>query len=98
MNEVIIQVLSLAQVLLLAAAVPLSLIAWYGFRGTSWGRVLSPLPVIEVSFALGLSMYLLNLDAGMLYLVQAILFGVGVASTVFFTYRLTRLVSGGVRS
>lgn len=44
------QVLSLATVVVLAAAFPLSLVAARGFRGAPFGSVLRPIPVVVAAY------------------------------------------------
>lgn len=90
-----IHILTFVQTLLLSMALPLSIIAAYGSRGTQWGGVLAPLPVIEVSFILGIAMSLLHYDSGSLLLVQALVFAVGVLGTTVVAFRLVRLAMGG---
>ncbi|MXR19525.1 hypothetical protein [Halobacterium bonnevillei] len=79
------------------AALPLSLLAAYGFRGTPWGRVLSPLPVMEVAFSIGLGIGILG-GSGDWLLVQAGAYGVGVVAVSLLSFRLARLATGGVRT
>lgn len=78
------------------AALPLSLLAAYGFRGTPWGRVLSPLPVMEVAFGVGIGVELLG-SGGWLFL-QVAAYGVGVVSVSVIAFRLARIASGGART
>ncbi|USZ68369.1 hypothetical protein NGM10_01190 [Halorussus salilacus] len=47
---VVERILSLATVLVLAATLPLSLVAIRGFRGAPFGAVLRPLPVVLVAY------------------------------------------------
>lgn len=44
------RILAFATVLVLAATLPLSLVAVRGFRGAPFGRVLRPLPVVFVAY------------------------------------------------
>lgn len=98
MSATTLEVLALVQTLLMAAALPLSTIAAYGFRDTPWGAVLRPLPVIELSFIVGIAMSLLEYDTGRLLLVQALVFGVGVLGTMVASIHLARIARGGVRA
>jgi|GEM_PF-5468618 len=94
----LIDVIVYAVVLVLAATVPVSLIAARGTRGTRWGRILRLLPLIEVSFLFALSMSLLRYDVEPYVPLQLGGFLVGVLCSAAFAFRLTRLVSGGGRS
>lgn len=84
------------------AALPLSVVAAYGFRGTPWGRVLAPLPVMEVAFAVGTGITILNGGApegdGALVVVQTAAYGVGVVAVSLVAFRLGRIATGGVRA
>lgn len=97
MSASTLEIFAFLQTLLMAAALPLSTIAAYGFRGTPWGGVLLPLPLIEASFIVGIAMSLLQYDTGSLLLVQALVFGVGVVGTTVSSFRLARIAWGGVR-
>lgn len=79
------------------AALPLSLFAAYGFRGTPWGRVLTPLPVMEVAFSVGLGISILD-GGGDWLLVQAVAYGIGVLAVSLISFHLARLATGGVRT
>jgi hypothetical protein len=79
------------------AALPLSLIAAYGFRGTPWGRVLAPLPVMELAFAAALAITILG-GSGDWLVVEMVAYGVGVVSVSLVAFRLARIVSGGARA
>lgn len=79
------------------AALPLSVVAAYGFRGTPWGRVLAPLPVMEVAFAAGLAIAILEGEGDWL-IVQMISYGIGVVAVSLIAFRLARIATGGVRA
>lgn len=79
------------------AALPLSLLAAYGYRGTPWGRVLSPLPVMEVAFSVGLGITILG-GGGDWLVVQSVVYSVGVVAVSLVSFRLARLLTGGVRT
>lgn len=98
MSESTVHILAFIQTLLLTTALPLSCIAAYGARGTRWGSVLRPIPVVEVSFIVGISMGILHYDTGVLLLVQALVFAVGVLATTVISFRLARLARGGVKA
>lgn len=98
MIELALDVLTFVQAALLFAGLPLSLIAAYGFRGTPWGRVLVPLPVVELAFGVGLGFGLVGANEGALAVVRAVCFAVGVLGVVLLTFRLSRIASGGVRA
>lgn len=98
MIELALHVFTFVQAAILFAALPLSVIAAYGFRGTPWGRVLTPLPVVELSFAIGLGIGLIDGFDGTLALVRAACFAVGVLGVTVITFRLSRIASGGVRA
>lgn len=93
-----IELLAFVQTILLSIALPLSTIAAYGSRGTQWGAVVAPLPVIEVSFIIGIAISLLDYDTGTLVLVQAVVFGIGVVATSLAAIRLVKLAIGGSRA
>lgn len=95
--ETVLAVLVYVQAALVFVAFPLSLIAAYGFRGTPWGRVLVPLPVMEVAFGVGLGVRLLDAGGDWLYL-QVVAYGVGVVAITVIAYRLSRVAAGGVRA
>lgn len=97
MSASALEVLAFTQTLLMASALPLSVIAAYGFRGTPWGGVLVPLPFVELSFIIGIAMSLLEYDTGQLLLVQALVFAVGVVGTTIASFRLAKIAWGGVR-
>lgn len=98
MSASTLEILAFVQTLLMAAAIPLSTVAAYGFSDTPWGAVLRPLPVIELSFIVGIAMSLLEYDTGPLLLVQALVFGVGVLGTTVASVHLARIAWGGVRA
>lgn len=93
-----IELLAFVQTIILSIALPLSTIAAYGSRGTQWGGVVAPLPVIELSFIIGIAMGLLDYDTGTLLLVQAVVFSVGVVGTTIVAIRLMKLATGGIRA
>lgn len=98
MIDFILEVLTYVQAAFLFTALPLSVIAAYGFRGTPWGRVLTPLPVIELSFAIGLGIGLIDAMEGPLASVRAVCFAIGVIGVALIAFRLSRIASGGVRA
>lgn len=97
MIETTLSILEYLQAAFVLTALPLSAIAAYGFRGTPWGRVLIPLPVMDVAFGVGLGIGLLDFGGDWLYL-QAVAFGVGVVAVSVTAFRLARLASGGART
>jgi hypothetical protein len=98
MISLALEVLTFVQAALLFAALPLSVLAAYGFHGTPWGRVLSPLPVVELTFAVGLGIGLVDANAGALALLRAVCFAVGVLGVALITFRLSRIARGGVQA
>lgn len=82
---------------LMFASLPLSLLAAYGYRGTPWGRVLSPLPVMEVAFSVGLGIAILG-GGGDWLVVQTVVYSVGVVAVSLASFRLARILTGGVRT
>jgi hypothetical protein len=98
MTDFVLELLLFIQTAFLFASVPLSTIAAYGFRGTPWGRVLLPLPLVEVSLAAGIGIGLLDAVHGPLALFRAGCFAVGVLGVALITFRLARVATGGVRA
>ncbi|MFB6270091.1 MAG: hypothetical protein ABEH83_09115 [Halobacterium sp.] len=97
MIQAVLAVLMYVQAALVFVALPLSLIAAYGFWGTPWGRVLAPLPVMEVAFGVGLGVSLLDAGGVWLY-VQVVAYGTGVVAIAAAAYHLARIATGGVRA
>lgn len=97
MSVTVPDVLLFLQLGLLFAALPLSIIAAYGFRGTPWGRVVRLLPPMEATFVVATGLLLADVD-GSLLVVQTIAYGMGVATVAVLAIRLTRMVTGGVRT
>lgn len=98
MISLVLEVLTFVQAAFLFASLPLSVLAAYGFRGTPWGRVLVPLPIVELSFAVGLGVGLIDAMKGPLALFRVACFAVGVLGVALITYRLASIASGGVRA
>lgn len=97
MSVTVPDVLLFLQLGLLFAALPLSVIAAYGFRGTPWGRVVRLLPAMEVFFVVATGLLLADID-GSLLVVQTIAYVMAVATIAVLAIRLTRIVTGGVRT
>lgn len=58
------QILLVAEIALLSAAMPLSVVAALGFRGSPFGKVVVPLPFIVLGFLLADASLLLYGDGG----------------------------------
>lgn len=87
--------LLLANVVFLAATVPLSLIAYRGFRGTPWGRVIRWFPAVALGYLVTQSLILLDVQGPLPFLVGLAGVVVGVAATTLNSVRLALLLSGG---
>lgn len=97
MTETVLAVLLYVQAALVFVALPLSVVAAYGCRGTPWGGVLAPLPVMEVAFGVALGVGLLDAGDAWPY-VELVAYGVGVLAVSLAAFRLARIASGGVRA
>lgn len=75
---IIATIANLVQILLLAVSLPLALLAYKGYRGTPWGGVLQPLPIMEGCFILYLAILILRIDT-------ALAFGVAVTASIIGT-------------
>lgn len=98
MIDLTLEFLSFVQAAMLFAALPLSIVAAYGFRGTPWGRVLSPLPVVELMFAIGLGIGVVDANEGSLAVLRAGCFVVAVLGVALISFRLSRIATGGVQA
>ena len=76
----LIDALRLLQVVLLAVALPLSIIAARGYWNAPFGAVLKPLPVVTVGFLVTLATRFLPLSPGGALLVQALAWTVAVVA------------------
>ncbi|WP_135827545.1 hypothetical protein [Halorussus halobius] len=85
---------NLAKILLLAASLPLAILAYRGYRGTPWGRVLQPIPVVEVSFILYLVIVILGIDAPAVHGFAVVAWAVGTLAACLSALRLTLLLRG----
>lgn len=89
---IITAIANLVQILLLAASLPLALLAYRGYRGTPWGRVLQPLPVMEVCFILYLAILILEVDTALAFGVAVTVSVVGSLAAFLSALRLTLLL------
>lgn len=80
------------QVLVLAAAVPLSLVAARGFGDSPFGDVLRPLPVVSLSFLASVLVGVSPLPTRVREWGIALLAGVGAAAIAWIAARMFALV------
>jgi len=86
------QFLSVATVLVLAAAFPLSLVAARGFRGAPFGGVLRPIPVVVVAY-IGLNVvWVVNVSVPPVY--QLVTSTVATVGVLVAAARLLVLLTG----
>lgn len=85
------QILSLATVLVLAATLPLSLVAVRGFRGAPFGAVLRPLPVVLVAYVGLNAVWVLDVSVPPAY--QIATSSVATAAALFSAARLVVLLT-----
>lgn len=86
--------LLVVNIVLLAAVLPLTIIAFRGFRGSPWGRVLQPLPVIAVGYLTSRCLAILHVDGELVLLTMIVSLGVAVAATALHATRLAFLLTG----
>lgn len=89
---IITEIASLVQILLLAASLPLAVLAYRGYRGTPWGRVLQPLPIMEVCFILYLAILILQVDTALAVGVAVVVSVIGSFAAFLSAVRLTLLL------
>lgn len=87
------RVLLLVNVVLLAASVPVTLIAYYGFRGTPWGRVIKWFPLVAVGYLVTQCLILLEYDSALTFAVGVGGLVVGVLATTVNSVRLAALLT-----
>lgn len=87
------EALLILNVVLLAAAVPLTLIAYFGFRGTPWGRVIKWFPLVAVGYLVTQGLILLEYDSALTFAVGLGGLVVGVTATTVNSVRLAVLLT-----
>ena len=75
-----IELLRLVQIVVLAAALPLSVIAARGYWHAPFGTVLRPLPLVTLGFIVALSVRFLSLGPDASLLIQGLAWTVTVAA------------------
>lgn len=87
------EALLLVNVVLLAAAVPVTLIAYVGFRGTPWGKVIKWFPLVAVGYLLTQSLILLDYGTSLSFALGVAGLVVGVTATTVNSVRLAVLLT-----
>ncbi|QLC34483.1 hypothetical protein EFA46_009785 [Halarchaeum sp. CBA1220] len=95
-SAVLVDLLLNLQLVLSAVAFVLSLIAYRGYAGTPWGRVLEPIPVLLASILVTTGIEGAVPEATYL-LVSAVCWTVTTGAVVLSTYRITTLRRGASR-
>lgn len=89
----LLDALAVLQLFFLGMALPLVVIAARGYRDAPFGKVLSPLPVVAVGFAVTVTAKLLPLGVHKFFYVVALGNTIGTVAAVVSAWRLVALLT-----
>lgn len=92
--ETAVELLNAVNLAALAVALPLSVIAAHGYRGTPWGRVLFPLPAVTFAFLVWAMANTVSIPEATVASVAAVTWGIGTVGIVVAAVRAFRVLTG----